>query len=386
MELHVPSLKEKGAYFTAAEISRQPQSWYDTLQQMIHNKGEALLFLEKALQHEDLQIVLTGAGSSAFIGEVLQYAYRRNLKKDARALSTTDLVTHFEDLISCGNPLLLISFARSGNSPESIATIQAAESLCQNKLYHLIITCNAEGELATGITGDDVFTFLLPEETEDQSLAMTNSFSSMLIAGFLFSDLEHLDRYAQEMIVLQRYAKVLLEDYFEIIKKIAGGNFERAIFLGSGPLAGIARESHLKLQELTDGHIICKYDSFLGFRHGPKAVLDDKTLIVYLVSNSSYVRKYEADLIREIHHNNFGETAVVLTEHPLEGVTDDLIISLSDGGPAINPIFVGAAYVILSQLLGFYSSLFLGLEPDNPSRRGAISRVVQGVTIYPYEK
>jgi len=387
LDIHKSALKNKGAYFTATEISRQPQSWKKTLLELKERRSEFESFLESMKDIENLQVVLTGAGSSAFIGEVLQYAYKVNFRKDIKAIATTDLVTHFESLIQCDKPLLLISFARSGNSPESMATIQLANELCTNNIFHLIITCNPEGKLNTEVSGEHVITFLLPGETNDQSLAMTNSFSSMMIAGFLLSDLDHLDQYEEELADIGEYAEKILSNYLPQIRKIAESDFERAIFLGSGPFLGIARESHLKLQELTDGHVICKFDSFLGFRHGPKAVVDEKTLIVYLVSNSDYVKNYEMDLIKEIQKNGFGEQSLAIVENSLHDriIDQESCVLLSDEVRKSSPFLMGGVYVMVAQLLGFFKSLHFGLEPDNPSRKGAISRVVQGVQIYPYD-
>ena len=160
--------------------------------------------------------------------------------------------------------------------------------------------------------------------------------------------------------------------------------FKRAVFLGSGLLKGIARESQLKLQELTDGKVICKYDSFMGFRHGPKAVIDDDTLIIYLFSNNHYANLYEIDLVNAISESRKNLFTIGIMEKNIDSVKVDLRIVLSQNGKKIQEEFLPVVSVLPAQLLGLYKSLNLGLNPDSPSASGMIHRVVQGVNIYPY--
>src|SRR5690606_23570998 len=100
---------------------------------------------------------------------------------------------------------------------------------------------------------------------------------------------------------LAAYGNNIIENYPDKLRKLAALDFKRAVFLGSGPFQGTARESQLKLQELTDGKVICKFDSFLGFRHGPKVVINPSTLIIYLFSNNDYAHQYEVDLVKAIN-------------------------------------------------------------------------------------
>jgi tagatose-6-phosphate ketose/aldose isomerase len=165
---------------------------------------------------------------------------------------------------------------------------------------------------------------------------------------------------------------------------MAGRDFSRVVFLGSGPLLGTAMESHLKVQELTDGQVVCKYDSFLGFRHGPKAVIDEHTLVVFILSNSSYVHQYERDLIRSIDKGKPPLATVGIFEKAFSGLHFDMNLGMNTGQlKALPEELLPVAAVLPAQMLGFYKSLNLGLSPDNPSVNGAISRVVENVTIYP---
>ena len=375
-------LQTAGGYYTAKEISGQPALWMKTWELFLCRQSEIQDFVQKTNSHHDIEVILTGAGTSAFIGDVLQGPFQKNTGKRTRAVATTDLVSHPENYFHANTPTLLVSFARSGNSPESVASVELADDICKT-CYHLIITCNPEGELVT-MSHQNSYVFMMPAEANDQSLAMTGSFTSMLLAGLLISRVEETVLIKKQVDLVVAYANTILDTYAIQLKEVANLDFKRAIFLGSGPLLGTALESHLKLLELTDGKVVCKHDSYLGFRHGPKAIIDDTTLLVYLISNNSYVQQYEADLIAAVNMGAWGMYSIGISEVLLENVSVDLPIILSPGKSSIDEEFLSVCSVLPAQILGFYKSLQLGLSPDNPSVNGKISRVVKGVNIYPY--
>ena len=223
--------------------------------------------------------------------------------------------------------------------------------------------------------------FLLPEEANDKSLAMTSSYSGMLLAGILIARINEIDTLSDQVNTISSYGRKLIEDS-DYIKNIASKNFKRAVFLGSGPLYGTAKESQLKLQELTDGKVICKHDSFLGFRHGPKAVIDESTIVMYIFSNNEYVQKYERDLVASMHKGNamLLELGVMESDNNMVNLSNKII--MDSVGSNVDEEFLAVCSIIPAQLLGFHKSLALGLSPDKPSRSGAILRVVEGVKIY----
>ena len=372
---------EGAGTFTAAEITAQPAMWRKIWKKVNKKSGKVQQFLEQITNHHDLNIVLTGAGSSAFIGDVVADSWLKSLGKPVQAIPTTDLVTHFEDRVVTEHPLLLISFARSGNSPESKAAIDIANRKC-SEVYHLIITCNPDGKLAKFEDRNNTYLFLLPERAEDKGLAMTNSFSSMALTAILIAVLyTGKENLGKQIDLLCSYGQRLLEEYTPLLHQIAQLDFSRAVFLGSGPLWGIAKESHLKLQELTNGQIMCKFDTFLGFRHGPKAIINDQTLLVYLLSNNSQTFRYERDLICQIARHDINLTTLGITEDNDIPEVVDFDIHINDQ-PEIGEAFWAILCVLPAQIIGFYKSLLLGYDPDSPSDKGVISRVVEGVTIY----
>jgi len=371
---------------TAKEIASQPRLWKETYQSIVNKKASLTSFLNDVYKIPNLQIILTGAGTSAFIGEILQQSFSRNTGVPAKAISTTDIVTHPRDFFQQAVPTLLVSFARSGDSPESLATFDLAEKL-HDVIFHLIITCSPEGKLTkAAINKKNCFVFLLPEGTNDQALAMTSSFTSMTLAGLLISDIKNIAQHEENVNKLAEFGKTILDRYATELIEVTELDFKRIVFLGSGPLKGTAKESHLKVIELTDGKIICQYDSFLGFRHGPKAGIDESTLLIYLFSNDPYVYNYEVDLVKSINNiENFMYSIGIgqcLTK-PAE-LNLNLTIDLCSGSNKVSDDFFAICSILPAQLIGLHKSLSLGLVPDSPSKNGGIHRIVQGVTIYPY--
>lgn len=367
---------------TSKEILGQPKLWTDIYNKIRKQEEKIQDFFkrENINTTNNLNIILTGAGSSAFIGEIVQYSFRKAGFKNTNAIPTTDLVTHFTDIVDISKPLLLISFGRSGNSPESIAAIELANKCC-NQISHLIISCNNSGELAKKRNKSNTHVFILPPSAEDQGLAMTGSFSGMVLAATIISDIANLEKHEPIVSKTVRIGEKILQENSNLLHKISNKDFNRIIFLGDGPLLGCARESHLKVQELSDGICLGKFDSFLGFRHGPKAVVNDKSLLVYLISNEENVIKYQFDLIKQISTQDLGMHSLAIGNS--EKINDyvDSYIKIDELG-SLPETFLAIPYILIAQIIGFLKSKNLSLNPDNPSQNGAISRVVEGVNIY----
>jgi tagatose-6-phosphate ketose/aldose isomerase len=375
----------RGALYTAKEILQQPGLWEKTYELALQNKNSIAQFLQNLFVKPNLDIIFSGAGTSAFIGNSLKGLFQKNTQLRTRSIATTDIVTHPDYYFSKQNPTLLVSFARSGDSPESIAAFNLANEFCDS-IYHLVITCNQSGRLATNANSKNSLVIVLPPEANDQGLAMTGSFTSMLLMAILISKIDHIELYQQVVKNLGHYGQTIIDGYGENLKSICKLTFERAVFLGSGSLMGCAEECHLKLQELTDGYVISKFDSFLGFRHGPKAVINPKTLMVYLLSSDPYVIQYEKDLLESVNGGERGLSGIAVLENDQPGIDVNLKIILNSfDNKKIDPDFLPVCDVLIGQILGFYKSLQLGLQPDTPSKSGTITRVVQGVKIYPFK-
>jgi len=381
LNLPETTLLEKGALHTAKEIAGQPSLWKETAEKFEIQSAAILSFLKTA-GSESNQVVLTGAGTSAYIGLSLQGLFSTRMNKISRAIPTTDILSHPQDYFQQQDIPLIISFARSGKSPESCAALELADRFCK-KCFHLIITCNENGALANYQSENPTCVFVLPPNADDKSLAMTGSYTSMLLTGLLIAFGDDPSYCRQQLEQIGYAAKKILESGSDQIRKIADQKFERAVFLGSGALFGTATEAGLKLQELTDGQIICKADSYLGFRHGPKAVIDESTLIVYFFSSNPYVSQYERDLLPAMKTGNPALFQMGISELPVKDDTLQAQVVLTDTDHPIAEEFLPLCSIIPGQLLAFFKSLQLNLMPDAPSVSGSISRIVEGVNIYP---
>ncbi|MBS7614709.1 SIS domain-containing protein [Candidatus Bathyarchaeota archaeon] len=381
---------EMGVEYTPSEIAAQPRLWIENFETLKRQKKEILNFLAKnVFSKPNPRVTLTGAGSSAHVGLSVQNLLKFMWQLDVDTRPTTDIVTHWDSIFLKNADNTLVSFARSGNSPESMTAIEIAETFCP-KISHIVVTCNKDGATAKfGRERRNAFLILLSEETNDSGLAMTASFTTMLMTAQYLAYIKNLNEYERIIKSVSEATQRLFDNYSSLIKDIAETEFERAVFLGSGCLHGCAVESALKLQEMTDGKIICKADTFLGVRHGPEAVINDKTLVVYLLSSNPFVRKYELDSMKEIKDKELGMTKLAIC-NKLDGEASENVdqslefdregkLKIPDSCRPIMDVTVG-------QMLGLFKSLAIGLKPDNPSVKGVINRVVKGVKIYHYRK
>jgi tagatose-6-phosphate ketose/aldose isomerase len=366
-------------FHTYREIRQQPRVWRKAYDIIRARKSEIISFLNANLD-KDYTIILTGAGTSAYIGDALEPALSR-ISRSVRAIATTDIITDPSLYFDENSKVLLVSFARSGNSPESVGAVKAVEKTA-GTVAHIFITCNENGELAK-MKGSNILTILLPPETNDVSLAMTSSYSTMLLVCSMIAHIDNIEEDKESIDLLSDKVEAAMAYYEPKIQEIANRAFTRAIFLGSGPLKGVAEESRLKLQELTDGAVMCAFDSFLGFRHGPKALVNPNSLLVYLLSSNPDIQRYELDLIRQINSNNKVKASVIVCQQKpvLEEDCYDLCVEI--GLPkSVADYYACVSYIFVGQLLGFFKSIATGLCPDSPSVSGNISRVVEGVTLY----
>ena len=371
-------LEQAGGYWTAREISQQPAVWTEIQRLMACDADGLHAFLDPLLCRSELRIVLTGAGTSACVGECLAPALTRHLGRRVEAVATTDLVGSPDRWLSTTAPLLLVSFARSGDSPESVAAVALAEQILP-KCHHLIITCNREGELyRRGQSLGNARVTLLPAETNDRGFAMTSSFSGQLLAAALAFDL--LSPQAPE--ALARWGSQVLANLASAVS-LARAGFERVIYLGGNEFKGLAREAALKLLELTDGMIVTLAETPLGFRHGPKTILNSKSLVVMLLSNDPYARRYETDLLSELRADGVAARVVALTAGDSDTAAHPHDVIVADAARA-SDFALCFPYAVFAQIFAFLQSRALGLRPDLPNAKGVVNRVVQGVAIYPW--
>ncbi len=308
-------------------------------------------------------VVITGAGTSAYASAAIAAAW-----PGAVAIPTTDLLTEAAPFVSDG---LLVSLARSGDSPESAAVVERVRRVFP-QVRHLAITCNADGYLAK-TAGLEVL--LLDPRTNDKSLAMTGSFSNLVLAGLCLQQPAAL---LSQIDAVSANCSALLPIWDEQARTVSQTVPSRVVALGSPPLFAAAREAALKITELSNGEIIATTETFLGLRHGPMAALRADTLVLCFLSSDSARRRYEDDLLRELRSKTLGRIVAIAGAN-----SPDLFdVHIFAAAPQLNDKQRTPFELVFPQLLAYHLSIACKLNPDRPSPAGVISRVVQGVTIY----
>jgi tagatose-6-phosphate ketose/aldose isomerase len=365
--------RDLGGLHTAEEIAHQPALW-DELSTLLQDGRERIAaFLGDCLANPLQRVILTGAGSSAYVGEIIADELNAAWPAQVRAIATTTLLTHPELYIESGAPTLLVSFARSGDSPESLAVVELVRELVPDARL-LNITCNAEGRLARDSAGDrNAFNLMMPAASCDRGFAMTSSFTCMLLAALAVLG---KDDQVERIATLARLAEQAMAAWEAPVAALAASEAGRVVYLGSGPLEGLAKESALKLLELTAGRVPAMANTPLGFRHGPKSVLNADALVFVFGSAKPLAQRYEADLVDELRRD--GVAGRILSIGPGGDIGIDV--------PNWPDAWLAPLWLLVAQQVALHQSAALQLRPDNPFASGTVNRVVKGVTIYRHDE
>ncbi|MYN27850.1 SIS domain-containing protein [Duganella levis] len=365
--------RDIGGLDTAEEIAHQPAMWRALAAHLVAEQSRIAAFLGDSLRDPQLRVILTGAGSSAYVGEIIADEINTAWPCQVRAISTTTLLTHPALYLETAAPTLLVSFARSGNSPESMAAVQLVRDLVPDARF-LNITCNADGALAQQSKADaNSFNLLMPAASCDRGFAMTSSFSCMLLAALSVLDPDFQPERLHTLAALGDQAMV---QWSAPVAALAAQPVSRVIYLGSGPLEALAKEAALKIMELTAGSVMTMANSALGFRHGPKAAVNKETLVLLFRSADPLSRRYEQDLLDELRRD--GVATNVLTV----GAGGEFTLDT----PAWPDAWLAPLWLLMAQQYALHQSAQLQLRPDNPFTGGIVNRVVQGVTIYRHDE
>ena len=377
-------LRSRMALVTAEEIENQPVIWKKLAAYLNENSEDLKAFMNHVMGVKDLRIIFTGAGSSAFIGESMSMMLMQECGIRSEVHHTTDIVATPE-AIFCDVPTLLVSYSRSGSSPESCAAIRIAQKYVK-ELYNLVLVCNNDSALSR-LPMDEEKTRVIhiPQEACDQGFAMTCSVSCMSLATWcLFSGVkmdEHIayiptlaDSVAEQMSSIQKTAA-----------QVAAWDYRRIVYLGFGALRGLAREGAVKSQELTNGFVCAMFDTPTGFRHGPKTVLNDETLTVVMTSPLRNAGLYDADMINELTSQKVKNRVAVVADEKLGYDLSAADYVCAYRTPGVYDRLEIDAYIyslMFLQLLSFEKSYDLHMTTDNPCPGGEVNRVVQGIIIH----
>ena len=373
---------------TWKEITQQPVIWKEEVEIVRENLKAIGEFIE-GVKADKVKVIFTGAGSSEFVGNTLCSYVNSKIDIDVLSVPTTDVVSMPEQYLEADTATILVSCARSGNSPESVAAVELADKLVKN-IHHIFITCNAEGKLAQiSKSGNNKYLLLMPEKTNDKGFAMTGSFSSMVVAGVLVLLRKDFEGMAARVEYVADLVNRNIEKILTDAETVAALDIERIVYLGDGAAKGFAEEMSLKVLELTGGKLASFYNTFLGFRHGPKSIVNDKTAIVCMMSNNKHTRIYELDLLKEFKNEGGKKKIIVLdtiNDEEVKANADYYFTFADEKLGEIEDVFADLSYLVCGQLISLVKSASLGINPDNPCPTGEVNRVVKGVIIHEYNK
>ena len=351
-----PPTTGKRGHHSLQEILSQPQCWGICLKEM-----EAGLLDEICRPiAQATEWLFVGCGSSYYAALAAAATWTSITGKRARAVPASEIML-FPDLIMTRTEQVGgIVISRSGRTSEAV---QAAQLLESRGVRTLAVTCTNGQPLARVATS----TLSLLAANED-STVMTRSFSSMLlclqcvaawVAGnvALITNLRTLPGITENAL---KQAQSAVRDF------VNQRQFADYVCLGQGPFYGLACESALKITEMSSSYTQCFHT--LEFRHGPKSVVSPETLVVFLLSETGY--DAERGVLEEI--KSLGGTTLTVANRADQRAcrASDLVIELKLEIPEIARL---APYAFAGQLLGLYTGLKKGLDPDNPRH---LNRVV----------
>jgi fructoselysine-6-P-deglycase FrlB-like protein len=365
--------KRLGYFHTLREICQQPGTWLRTCDVMV-----AAADVVRQVQAGIRSLTLTGSGSSQYAGECVCLALQNDLNIQVASVGGGTLLTYGGKILPPERPGLLVSLARSGDSPESRGAIELLLNT-EPEIQHVVVTCNEHGSLTKAWRKHaKVRVFTLPKETNDQSLVMTSSFTNLLLAARFMSMWNRSDKYAQLCKRTSSIAEKLIGGNFDVLAGIAKSKFQRVVFLGTGPSFGAAREAALKMLEMTAGRVATLCETYLGFRHGPMSFVQQETLVVGFLSSNRVLRAYETDLLQELDRKKLGLSKLIVGEKiPAEALRNGDVAIECSGLAELGDQDSATIHVVIAQLLGFFRCLEEGLQPDTPSEDGIIQRVVE---------
>jgi glucosamine--fructose-6-phosphate aminotransferase (isomerizing) len=336
---------------TQNEILSQPRCWeecFKTLEdcQQLDEVGEKF--------NKDAECLFIGCGSSYYIAQAAAASWTHITRKRAKAVPASEVLL-FSDLVLTGStPYQPVLISRSGNTSE---ILQATEYLERKRnIRTLAISCASDQPLEALAS---LTLHLLP--ADEKSVVMTRSFTSMVLGlQFMAARVAGRQDFTEALARLPAGVQPVLDVVHPRVQEfVFSHDFADYIFLAQGPLLGIASEGQLKVGEMS-----CSYaQAFhtLEFRHGPKALVGPETLVTFLLSETAY--EAEREVLEEI--KQLGATTFVIT-NGVDAITRqyaDLLVELNLEVPEYARLI---AYALPLQLLGLYTGLKKGFDPDQP--------------------
>lgn len=359
---------EKGGYphFMIKEIHEQPKGLTDTMRPRIvkDNSGKAsdVYFEENKMDEawkNAKRVVITACGTAYHSGVVAKYAF----EKIARMKVDVDVASEFR----YRNPILdkddiFIVVSQSGETADTLSALRLAK---QNGLKVVAIT-NVVGSTVSREADDVIYTLAGPEIAVASTKAYTTQVLCMYLlaikAGKLRGTLSNEDasNLLSELETIPAKVQEIL-DGKDVIQKFASTQFnkDKIFYIGRQFDSATSLESALKLKEVSYMHS----EAFAAgeLKHGPIALIDDKTLVVAIASEPSLYDKIGSNMV-EVKAR--GATVLVITQDSgdaFKGKADEIFRL-----PECSSTLASLLTVIPAQLFAYYCSILKGIDPDKP--------------------
>ena len=365
----------------------QPYLWLEGVKIIEQNRERIKKFIDQIKSIKSLKIYLVGAGSSAKAAALVENYIRKATGLDVYSISSTNLITQPDNYISQDCPGLLVSFGSSGNTTEGIEAVELFKEKC-SKLYQMLIICSNKGEIVGKYSNQkDVLYVPIPEGTKGRSMAATGEFTLLIQYALMMFDIDRFDYYADMFKNANADAEYFFEKDIYKVHSIANKKYDVIAALGSNALTALASEMCLKISELSSGLQSSQFHPILEFRHGPKLIMNSKSLVSFFISSNPHTMKYEIDMLRECSENKRNSTIAAVSMDYNEKIDEncDYYFYFNRNGFSYrDDSHIIFQYALYLQSLAILKSIDLGISPDKLGSdvSGFVNKVAQGVKIY----
>ena len=378
-------LEKIQGYYTAFEMSKQPELWMQGLNIIGENKHKIEAFLQRINSMEKLKIYLVGAGSSAKAALIVENYIKRITKKEVIVAASTALITHPENYILDDSPVLLVSLGGSGNTIEGLEAVEIFKARCK-ELYQLLIICSPEGKIIKKYSNEENTLYIpIPDKTKGKSIAATGEFTLLVQYALMIFDIQRYDYYVQMFKSVIEDAKYFLEEEIYKVHAVCNKQYDTIVPLGSNSLNPLASEMCLKISELSTGLQSTEFHSILEFRHGPKLIMNSKSLISFFFSSDSYAVRYEIDMLKECFNNKINSTITAISmeyNKEIDEHCDYYFYFNKSGFKYLDETHIIFLYSLYLQSFAILNAIKLKSSPDKIDSSGLVNKVAEGVLIY----
>lgn len=355
----------KSGCLTLEEIKQQPRVWNSILIDILNDETKYKQFLTPLLKIENLEIILTGTGASAYVGDTLKPYIEKKSNRKVRSIPTTDIISNPYNFLDKTTPTLVITYSRSGNTAETNYCYDILNNFSDN-IYHLIVTCNKDGTLSKiSKNNPKALIVSLPSEANDKALAMTSAYTSMIFSNILIANIDNLGFITKNLHLVLSYSKKLLASSWNDIYNIVSKNPTRIIFLGTDELKGLSNYCALNILKLTNKKIYSLSLDPKLLKDNIFPYIDNKTLVILFHSNKKENFIYEKNFLLGLKQINPNCNISIISESPLDLPSNSKNFILSNNAN-IPDCFSSICFSFLGQILAYLYSLHLKISVDNP--------------------